>query len=160
MTQAHTSDRLSLDEVLIRKAGDSDLGFVLSTWIKGYRYSPEVLRVGRRVFLKTHKERMRKLIARSSVLVCCDRQERDELFAYVVLERLNDGCIIHWLYTKPLYREFGLARILLETCQRLAEGRPLYCSAIGAEKSDRFKTRWYDKVRADFHVTYVPTLKD
>jgi hypothetical protein len=98
----------------IRRAEDSDISFVYNSWLKNYKESPDNKIFGSSYYL-FQKHLIRDILDRASILLVCDEKDSWHIYSYIVYEIVGDIFIIHWVYTKGPFREFGFARSLIET---------------------------------------------
>lgn len=88
-----------------------DLNFILSTWLRCYRYnSHTVNRVPSRVFYAEHQKFIEKLIAKSSVEMAVMSEAPDVILGYLVSEPKT----LHFCYVKKSCRGEGVGRLLLK----------------------------------------------
>jgi len=99
-------------DYLIRSGAPSDAPFIFSTWLRGYRRSSFARPIPSSVYFSIHHQVIERIFARPSVQVhvACDPTDSDQIFGYIVSEGTQ---VIHWVYTKMMYRGRGLARALL-----------------------------------------------
>lgn len=133
----------------IRSLKTSDLGFIIETWLKGYRDS----RFGAPIDPITYHGEMRKVIIRvlekATPLIACAEDDDDQIFGGLVHRIDGDMNILSWIYVKPVFRKLGIGHKLLEQA-----GRVTHCTCI----SKNFQT--YQGVVNPWltHIKYNPFL--
>lgn len=70
------------------------------------------------MFYKHYDSVLKRILDRPGVLcrVACLEEGPDVILGYAILERnedRKDHCILHWAYTKPLWRKIGIHTDLL-----------------------------------------------
>lgn len=100
----------------IRLAKESDINFVLSTWLRSYydalRHYSQRAKAGfvpsNDIFFKEHQEKIKNRLKSSQVLICTAPDEDDQIIGYLVFE---DDCL-HFCYVKNVFRKMGVAKEL------------------------------------------------
>lgn len=101
--------------VKIRFAQDSDKNFIFSKWLKNYKFSSRFAkRIKNDVFYKWHQLILENILSRPSttVLIAHPDDEPDVNLGFICYEDINDTKIIHYIFVKPEFRNFGLGRTL------------------------------------------------
>lgn len=108
--------------VTIRPANDADLPFVRDSWKNAaYKHVEAVL------YLSKHGKKptweiwkslfpgvMDRILSHAQLHVVCSSEERSQILAFAVTERLDNGTpVLHWVATKKQLWRHGLAEILL-----------------------------------------------
>lgn len=101
-------------EVSIRPTVPSDLNFIISSWKKCYKQSATNYWVPSIVYERRQLDTITRLIERGcSILVACNSQDFNEIFGYLVYERIDDVNIAHFLYIKSEQRRQGIGSALM-----------------------------------------------
>lgn len=101
--------------MIIRQMLDSDVNFILSTWLKSYY--EELKRNGNKgviypkddVFFQGHQNRIKEALKRSTCLICTTQEDESQICGWIVFEPET----IHFCYVKNPLRRFGVAKKLL-----------------------------------------------
>lgn len=96
-------------ELVIRKAVSSDHVFIMDSWMRSYRKSPDS-NLADCLFFPAYRATAGKLLQTAQVDVMVVPDNQDTILAYIVYE----PGVIHWIYVKRDYRDSGLARLLIE----------------------------------------------
>jgi predicted GNAT family acetyltransferase len=109
----------------LRDPANSDLGFILSTWLNGAReawdaaktsdvsaWAPSGIRIGHFADLtrKFTRESVAGILQRETcrVVVACDVEDDDVIYGYAVAEPSKR--VIHWTAVKYQFKGHGIAR--------------------------------------------------
>lgn len=102
----------------IRPMGDSDLNFVLSTWLKSYYealkfYASGSVRVPYPkddVFFQGHQAKIKALLLNPNThcLVCVAPDDNDQIIGWLVYDRST----LHYCYVKHVFRNLGAGKKL------------------------------------------------
>ncbi len=96
--------------MVVREGRADDLPFIYSTWLRGLYYGhPWYKLVDKETFFAKYKLIVMKLLSRSFVSVFCLRTDPDVVLGYAVYE----GPVLHWVYVKKAWRQFGIATKLM-----------------------------------------------
>lgn len=90
--------------------------FVLSSWLRGFRYSPWAGVLPTNGFFEAHRTHFTEVMAtRARVVVAenTDEQPPHNLLGFIVYEPDRKPACLHWVYTKFVFRKKGVARALL-----------------------------------------------
>ena len=95
------------DEVQFRPVENSDLNFILSSWLKSYRSSPQVRDIPASIYFDCHQIIIKDILMHSSkTIVMCDSVNPEVILGYIVCDK--DSTRIHYLYIKHMFRGLGL----------------------------------------------------
>lgn len=103
---------------------ESDLAFVVNSWLKSHQAVQT--RAQGKAFLAAHAPLVRYLARDASVrLVACSTDDDDLIQAWVVADMRGDGVpVLHYIYTKDVFRKLGLgsrlARLAIGGADRAA----------------------------------------
>jgi hypothetical protein len=102
------------DMVLIRHAEKPEANLIFATWVKSYRGAQPVKLVPRAVYDDGQHRLIERLLKRAPVLVACNSETPEQVFAWLAYERFGPLLVVHYVYTKHVFRRMGLASRLLE----------------------------------------------
>lgn len=107
------------DRVAVRPFRETDLSFVMRSWLDNYRYSSQFAReIGSDDdYYPYHRALVAAILARptTQVHVACEAGDEDHVYGYAVLEQQDRELVLHYAYVKPAYRGFGIGRTLMLT---------------------------------------------
>lgn len=113
------------NEILIRKeVRPTDLHYIFDSWLEDYRSSHFTPIKGKKsasfvglmpseLYYKEQRPRIDKILKKSKVLIVCNKEDTDQIFAYAVFRYVGDITILSWLYVRPVYRKLGIAKKLI-----------------------------------------------
>lgn len=117
-------------EISIRDFNSNDLNFILSKWLKNYKFSSRFTKkIKADIFYKWHHMIVQNILGRgtASVLIANPTDEPDVNLGFICFEQ-SDSKIIHYIFVKPEFRNFGI-------------GKRLYLAAMG-DNSTGYFTHW------------------
>lgn len=94
-------------KILLRQADESDLSFIYSSWLKSYKNTQK--HVDTDIYFKGQHKLIEKILNVSNVIIVCPEDDTETIIGYIVYR--DDK--LHWIYVKSVYRNLGMARILL-----------------------------------------------
>lgn len=100
---------------LVRPGCENDLNFIRNSWIKSHATSDFRRYMTKQVYFDNHTSLVNSLVPYCKAAIACDEEDANHIFAYVVYESFNDVLIIHYTYTKEVYRGLGIASKIIET---------------------------------------------
>ena len=100
-------------KVRVRTATEEDANFILNSWLKSFRNSFFAKSINSTVYFTEHHKVLRKLLKRSTTLIACNPEDANQIYGYLVLEKVDGILCIHFTYTKQVFRKLGVQRQLL-----------------------------------------------
>lgn len=92
----------------IRKASESDIPFIFSTWLKGLYYGNETFReIDKGIYFSKYHDVISALLRKSEIKVAYsdDGIDEDVILGYSV----SQGARLHWVHVKEEWRKTGIA---------------------------------------------------
>jgi len=102
----------------IRAAGQTDLPFIFSTWLKSFRKSPLARVIPPTTYFKHQHDRIAQRLNDSRTLVCHPENDPETILGWVC----GDSRLLHWCYVKRTWRGIGIGRNLVEALSAVGEG--------------------------------------
>lgn len=104
--------------IKVRAVRDTDVNFILNSWLKTYKYSGQsVRRVPDSIYFAHYEPLLKKIIKRSDVYVAALREDEDVIVGYLVIERKAELDFLHWLLVKDLWQRMGVGSLLLRAAE-------------------------------------------
>lgn len=132
-----------IEQALIRFGTPDDVPFIYNSWLKSHRdvfrsenmdgsaFSAKDIEMRRQMkerhdqtkfmknvsYFSSYKKHVTNLLSRAQVLLAVDSEKPDLIYAYLVFERVGKSAtVVHYAYTKHVYRKLGLIkRLVLES---------------------------------------------
>jgi len=97
---------------------DTDLNFVLNSWLKTFKYSGQsVKRVRDSLYYEFYEPLVKRLVAASDVYIACLRDDEDVVVGYLAIERRDDFDVIHFMAVKQPFQRMGVGHFLLRAAE-------------------------------------------
>jgi GNAT superfamily N-acetyltransferase len=93
----------------IRAAGQTDLPFIFSTWLKSFRKSPFARSIPATTYFKHQHDKVAQKLNDSQTLIAHPVDDPDTILGWVC----GGGALIHWVYVKRTWRGIGIGRRLV-----------------------------------------------
>lgn len=104
------------DLTMIREMRRSEVNLVLATWMKAIRKQEPFWKLPcPEVFFGTYQEIIKRTLDKCVTIVVCPIKEPNIIIGYVVLEPLDVGIIIHFVFVKYKFRRNGIGSFLIRT---------------------------------------------
>ncbi len=97
----------------LRPAAESDIPFILSSWLHGYRKASVTSGISNTIYFKSHEQLLKNLLGSANVVVACALDNPDQIFGYAVFECDTINLTAHWIYVKQPFRALGMGRHLM-----------------------------------------------
>ncbi len=99
--------------IIIRNYKDGDKNFILNHYLhETSRLFPYKF-MEYKMFNIKHSSNLTELLTKVSVALAVNPEEEDHIFSFVVYEKVEDITVIHFIYTKEVYRNQGIASELI-----------------------------------------------
>jgi GNAT superfamily N-acetyltransferase len=118
-------------EISIREFNANDLNFIMSKWLKNYKFSSRFTKkIKPDVYYKWHHLLIENIMGRitSTILIANPTDEPGVNLGFICFETMDNTKVIHYIFVKPEFRNFGI-------------GKRLYHQAMG-DKSIGYFTHW------------------
>jgi ribosomal protein S18 acetylase RimI-like enzyme len=96
----------------IRSYLPEDTNFLYNSWLKSFRESINCIE--NEIFFKNHTKLLDKILKVSEVFIACNPEDEDQIFGYVVRQKLGEISIIHYIYVKHTYRRLGFGNMMMD----------------------------------------------
>lgn len=100
-------------ELKIRKAVPSDYIFIMDSWMRSYRKSPDS-NLPDNFFFPAYRAIAATLLRTAICEILCPPDNEDVILGYIVYS--DNAC--HWIYIKNEHREQGCAKLLMERVKK------------------------------------------
>jgi hypothetical protein len=107
------SDALTLSQMAIRLADESDQGLIFSSWLKSYRKSASTLGLTNEIYFDGQREIIRRLLSKAQVRLLVSRDDPSHIYGWACMDLTGNLPVLHYVYIKHTYRKLGLTRLLL-----------------------------------------------
>lgn len=99
---------------LLRPPQSEDVSFVFNSWLKSFRDSPMMFNMSNDVYFKGAHDQIEAVAKdpNARVVVACDPAEPNIIFGYGVAELVGTELVLHWVYVKHPFRNFGLGKAI------------------------------------------------
>lgn len=97
--------------IVFREISPEDESFVLSSWKRSHRADFEFMSNAEYyAYAKTFDA----ILAKSSCVVVAEKKDPTMLYGHIVFKKIPGVTIIHYIYVKQAFRDFGLATRLFQ----------------------------------------------
>lgn len=122
-------------ELVLRPMRPEDRNYVLSSWLRSAAESLEFRRMARSVFFRLYAPVVVDMVDRSTVAVATLPEAPDVVLGWLAVE----GDTLHYVLTKPRWRQLGIATFLLRD---LAQLPAMYTHRFPPEASSLAPDTW------------------
>ena len=151
----------STPDYVTRGPTPTDLDFIVSSWLKSYRNSDFANYIPNTLYYQYHKAIVMDLLKRSLVSMVVDPEDQDHVYGYIVYEA-GEMFILHYMYIKSAFRNFGLAKSILQKANPQFGVEEMYLTHL--DKVDIFqnsrgvikRNSWFIKKRSEYKMIYNP----
>ena len=162
-----------MKQVTYRAPEPSDLHFITSSWLQSNRNSDFANYINNGDYYDYHDELIESILKRSMVTMIVDAEDLNHIYGYMVYENSDNDFVLHFIYIKFNYRNFGLAKNALLTifpnfgnaeCKlthvdrvltRIVEKKDMELGA-GIKNYEIRKSSCFIKKREKYRLIYVP----
>lgn len=101
-------------QLVVRYAHDGDIDFLTNSWLESFRDGYFNATVPNRIYFTQQHKVLERLLPRATVLLLCDSMDPTHIVSWLCYEVQDNVMVVHYVYTKNILREKGLARRLFE----------------------------------------------
>lgn len=105
-------------EPIIRPMKESDRPFVTNSYLRTMRTRTPFNHMVPDVYFPHQRARITAALNVGDCYVLANPEDPDHLFGYAIVEHLNEGDVLHFVYIKFPFRKMGLARNLVNKVVR------------------------------------------
>jgi len=114
---------------IIRKMQTDDIEFVTSTWLNHYRHSKFAEFIGDKVYFSNHNNLILSCLNNCQCILAVDPEVPTLILGYAVFQIFPDDetrpDILHWIYTKNIFRDSGVAGSLIDEMRERNQGKKI-----------------------------------
>lgn len=133
-------------EIYIREAETKDLSFIKNSWEKSFEKVMHA--VPRESYHRGQQKLMNRLISKSFCYVSCSHEDLNQIFGWMLFEKIKDIGILHYIYVKHPYRRYGIGSALYQMLER---DKAYPCIAS-------HRTLYLDHIKDKWNVTFNPYI--
>lgn len=101
--------------IFIRKLIESDLNFILSSFLNSFRKSHLAKDVNNSTYFQFLEANIKNKLRNSTTYVACNPDDVSQIFGYIIADKYQDNITaIHYVYVKEIYRELRICSKLIE----------------------------------------------
>lgn len=104
--------------IQLRQPHGEDIPFMFNSWLHSYRHSLHVKNISNTVFYGEHHKVLERIMKRSEAVIACNPEDPNQIFGYIVYERITGILVVHYCYVKQPYRRLGICHQLLNAAGR------------------------------------------
>lgn len=134
----------------LRSVREEDVPFIFSSWLRSYHQTRNAKTIDNRSYYAGQHRIIEAILDRpgTEIMVATDKEDETQILGYVVFEHRLEFVMIHWLYVKLPFRNFGIGKQLLAQVPRLKGRKTVVTHLPKLEK----------KVHMDSSLEYNPYL--
>lgn len=133
-------------EIFVRSADGNDINFIKNSWEKSFEKTMKA--VPREIYHRGQQKLMNQLMAKASCYVACSPEDNNQIFGWMLFEKIKDIGILHYIYVKHPYRRYGIGKSLYNCLDR-NDQYPCIAS---------HKTLYLEYIQDKWNLTYNPYI--
>lgn len=94
-------------------SSESDLAFIYSKWLQSFRRAPYAKWIPNHTYFSEHHKIIENLLRKSRVRLAVNAEDLDQIYGFLVSQVIDDVPVVHFVFVKDAFREFGIATALL-----------------------------------------------
>jgi ribosomal protein S18 acetylase RimI-like enzyme len=99
--------------IRLRNMQPDDVNFILNSWLKSFRKAPSVRRMENNAYFHEQSKVIKGLLEKVNILIACDEKDSNNVYGYLVSQRIDNVFVIHYLYVKLSFRNMGIGKMLI-----------------------------------------------
>lgn len=134
--------------VRLRRADESDIGFIFNSWLRSYRNSIFARNITNITFFSEHHKVIEKLVKHGQLVVACDNEDTTHLYGYICADYVDGIFCLHYMYVKHTYRNLGIGKTLLNAFEHDISHAAVYTH----------HTKMAERLAAKYNMVYHPYI--
>lgn len=102
-----------MSQAILRPPTEQDRAFIMNSWLKSVSIGDVYTYIHPSVFYSNHRALIERCLEDSFIICACDPKDPNHLFGFIVFQP-KEQKIIHCIYVKRPFRNFGIGRQLVE----------------------------------------------
>lgn len=119
-----------------RPANESDIPFIIDSWLKAYLKSPHNKLLHKDVYFTEHRRAIEQL--ELNITVCCNPEFETQLYGYTAFTKKSYS-VLHFIYVKQTYRGFKIASKLIDNIELMPTVFTTHYTEAGGEFLKKLK---------------------
>ena len=99
--------------IKIRPMTPDDFAHIVVTWTKSFKQSDFAESIDFNTYMDHHKDLVQETVEQCVGSVACSESDESLILGYCVFEKITPEIIVHYIHTKPKFRRFGIANLLI-----------------------------------------------
>ena len=108
------------DQIAIREFDPHDMGLIYQSWLRSYRFSDFARAIRVSIYFSEHRHVVDSLVNTAKIVCAVNPEDPTHIYGWACMDLSGQLPIVHYVFIKPPYRGFGIAKLLLKGIQ----GRP------------------------------------
>lgn len=111
---------LPIDQIpyKLREALPEDLNFIFHSWISSYKSGKPNHNTPPPFYFQGQHKVIERILRQAKTLLLVEAEHSENVFAYIVYEEIEGIFVLHYAYTKRLYRGFKMIKKLLSEVRK------------------------------------------
>lgn len=101
---------------ILRSARKGDINAIRKAWLRSWHESPFGLEIHSGVFYRYARPLIDHMLTISDIAVLCSPSDEDYIMAFIVYTNQDEISIVHFAYTKKVYRRMGALTYMIDKC--------------------------------------------
>jgi ribosomal protein S18 acetylase RimI-like enzyme len=112
--------------VRIRPVSQVDVPFIFNSWLKSFRGAFFAKDIHPKTYYGEHHKIVASLLQTCTTYVACDDNDPTNIYGFVCGEYMDGAFVLHYIYVKHTFRNFGIATKLIQKFPIAAPGISFY----------------------------------
>lgn len=135
-------------QVALREANSNDVSFIFNAWLKSYRSSPYVKFVNQQIYFAGQHKLIENLIKVCKVIIACNPEDSEQIYGFMVAEKIESILCIHYIYVKQPFRALGIGKLLLNSVKHDINNPCIYThfTVVGGKLAEKYNIYFHPYV--------------
>lgn len=103
-------------DLIIRTSLSADLPFIYDSWLTNFQHTSYFAkRIPKQTFMKCHAILLNMIMERPKTVIKIAGDKDYTIFGYCVAEHITTDPVIHYVYVRPEFQHFGIAKALIQS---------------------------------------------
>lgn len=101
--------------IRLRKAGQEDVNFIFSSWLKSYKYSHFARDIIKTIYYSEHHKVIENCLQKYETLIACSVDDPTQIYGFINAGREEGIFCVNYVYIKHAFRNLGIGKALVNS---------------------------------------------
>ena len=134
--------------IRLRKANQEDVGFIINSWLKSFKYSTWCRNVTNTIYFAEHHKIIERLLKNFDTVIACNDNDPSQIYGFINAGSVDGIFCLNYIYVKQAFRNLSVGKALLNSFEHDPSTASVYTH----------HTRIAERLAAKYNMIFHPYL--